>query len=166
MFQKAFFNLWCISVMVDLSLKSSKITFWQHSPKDSWGVSTAKQHLLLAEQTESDSHSDRSGNGEQTALLLNTLFLLLLSTEFSHNTTTWKESTSDNHHPGLSRLYHFFLCLTHGENSQLMPWVDKQEACVRQRHRIRSWFAVAVSFEKTLVIKSSRGCSAQKRTKQ
>lgn len=82
---------------------------------------------FLVKHTDSDSHSDRSGNGEQTALLLNTLFMLLLSTEFSLNTTTWKESTSDNHHPGLSH-YHFFLCLTQEENSQLMPWVDKQEA--------------------------------------
>lgn len=61
------------------------------------GVSTPKQHLLLAEQKDTDSHSDRLGNGEQTALLLNTLFMLLpLPTEFSHDVTAWKESTTDN----------------------------------------------------------------------
>lgn len=108
----------CISVVVDLSLKQFWITVWQYSLKNSRGVSTPKQHSLLAGQTDTDSHSHRLGNGEQTALLLNTLFMLLLPAEFSHNVTTWKESTSDKHRPCLSHLYNFFPCLSHGENSQ------------------------------------------------
>lgn len=34
---------------------------------------------------DTDSHSEGYGNGEQTALFLNTLFVLLLLTEFSRN---------------------------------------------------------------------------------
>lgn len=56
-------------------------------PLNSRGVSTPEQLLLLTEQTDTDNHSDTLGNVEQTALLLNTLFMLLLPAEFSHNVT-------------------------------------------------------------------------------
>lgn len=89
-----------------------------------------------------NSQADRPGNGEQTALLLNTLFMPLLPTELSSNVTTWKENTSDNHLPCLSHLYHFSPCSLPWRSQPANSAVWQTGSCEAVKHRLIVCFAV------------------------
>ena len=147
--------------MVDLSLIWGKL-FGSSQPKtipevfphlSSSTCSWQSRQSLTAIQTE-------LGNGEQTTLLLNNLFMLLLPTEFSYNATTWKESTSDNRHLCLSHLYHIFLCLSRREKIQLMPRIDKREVLGREDRRL--FFTLQWRMVVNTGYQNPAGCSARK----
>lgn len=88
--------------------------------------------VLAADGTDTDSHSDRLGNGEQTALLLNTLFMLPLLTEFSHNVTARKKERMTTTTPACHTRIIFSPASAKGrKSSPLMWWFDTQASCVR-----------------------------------
>lgn len=113
------YGTFIIKVVLDTVLAALTVKFQRYI--HSWAV-------LAADRTDTDSHSDRLGNGEQTALLLNTLFMLPLLTEFSHNVTARMTTTTPACH---TRIIFSPASAKGGKGSPLMRWFDTQESCVR-----------------------------------